>query len=375
MYRKLLLLLLCVICYSCNKTSLTNERFFIPKGVENTGVVNKYYRNLYLKDQQNVRTYIDYSLTKKINDSTYSREIYGPSFIMQSSNQFNIQGNQMIEVSAKRIYGKDTLTAVYPEQNKNFYLTFDKDTVYYRSKLVNEKSRYVDMSKTITMVKDTMIASKPAKIIALNIIDTTVYGKNQKSVTNFHSRNIYVQDLGLYSSTLTTDAFKMERVLVKQLLPSEFNVLSKHNIKRVGYIDFNKTIDKDKALELCTDQEFIVDYYNGGNDRAGFIGGKGNLKRLIFSRLDTTKLRNQSGYLTFRFVINCKGEAGKFTTDQSADFEYNKKQFPKETSMHLYNILSEVKKWKPCIIRNKKRDSYFYITFILNNGKIQDILP
>ncbi|AXT55240.1 hypothetical protein D1815_05520 [Aquimarina sp. AD1] len=375
MYQKLLLLLLCVICYSCNKTSLTNERFFIPKGVENTGVVNKYYRNLYLKDQQNVRTYIDYSVTKKINDSTYSREIYGPSFKMQSSNQFNIQGNHMIEVSAERIYGKDTLTAVYPEQNKNFYLTFDKDTVHYRSKLVNEKSRYVDMSKTITMVKDTMIASKPAKIIALNIIDTTVYGENQKSVTNFHSRNIYVQDLGLYSSTLTTDAFKMERVLVEQLLPSEFNVLSKHNIKRVGYIDFNKTIDKDKELELCTDQEFIADYYNGGNDRAGFIGGKGSLKRLIFSKLDINKLRDQSGYLTFRFVINCKGEAGKFTTDQSADFEYNKKQFPEETSMHLYNILSEVKEWKPCIIRNKKRDSYFYITFILNNGKIQDILP
>ncbi|SEK44923.1 hypothetical protein SAMN04487910_0554 [Aquimarina amphilecti] len=375
MYQKLLFLFLCIICSSCNKNLSQNERFFIPKHGGNEGIVNKYYRNVYLKDQQDPRTYIDYSLIKKLNDSIYRKEIYGPDFKILSSNQFSIQGNHMIEVSAQRFYGKDTLTAVYQEEAMNYYLTFNQDTVYYKAKLKNNTSRYIDDSRSIKMVKDTTIESKPAKIVEQNIINTSVFGENQKKTTNFYSRSIYVQDLGLYASTLTTDAYRIERILVEQLLPSDFNNLSQHNIKRVGYIDFNKTIDKDKELVLCGDHDYIADYYNGANDRAGFIGGKGSLKRLVFSKLDLSKLKNESGYLTFRFVINCKGKAGKFTTDQTADFEYNKKEFPEETIMHLYDIISNVKQWKPCVIRNTERDSYFYITFILKNGKIQDILP
>ncbi|WP_299222532.1 hypothetical protein [uncultured Aquimarina sp.] len=375
MNHKLLLFFLCVICYSCNETSDSIERFFIPQGGGNNGIINKYYVNIYPKNQQSKKTILDYSLIEKINDSIYRKERYSPSYQLQSSKQFRIEGKDIIEINYERYFLADTLIAYYPDDRTMTYATFGKDTVHYKANLKNKDSLSRDIHQSTTMIKDTIIQNKPAKIVEQNTANITAFGKIFRDTLQLRSRSIYVQDLGLYSSTLITDKDVVERILVEQLLPSEFDKRSKHGIQRVGYINFDKTIDKDKELALCLPHKLIADYYNGGNDRAGFIGGKGNLKKLIYSKLDTNKLNNESGYLTFRFVINCKGIAGKFVTDESADFDYNKKQFSKETIAHLYDILSGVKQWKPVIIRNKKRDSYFYVTFILKNGEIQDILP
>ncbi|MHA7057427.1 hypothetical protein ACWGOQ_0009440 [Aquimarina sp. M1] len=376
MNRKFLILLsLGIFSFSCNKSSTAYERFFIPKGFGNKGVVNKYYIHIYPKNQQNKKTILDYSFLKKLNDSIYSKETFGPSFGLQSSKQFRIAGEDVIETTYKRYYLTDTLVAHYTNDTVTTFLTFQKDTVYYKTKLKNKDSLALDVYQYTKTIKDTIIQNKPAKIIGQFTTNTTIFGETPRDTIRYHARSIYVQDLGLWKSTLTTDTDVVERVLVEQLLPEQFDKLSKHGIERVGYIDFDKTIDKDKKLELCSSTDFIVDYYNGGNDRAGFIGGKGNLKKLVGSKLDTNKLHNESGYLTFRFVINCKGKAGKFITDESADFDYNKKQFSKKTVMHLYDIISGVEQWKPCVIRNTKRDSYFYVTFILKNGEIQDILP
>ncbi|WP_299253012.1 hypothetical protein [uncultured Aquimarina sp.] len=374
MNQKLLLFFLCFVFYSCNKTYDRIENFFIPQGAGNNGIVNKYYINIYPKNQQSKKTILDYSLIEKINDSIYSKKAFSPSFQLQSYKQFKIEEREIIETNYKRYYLADTLVAFYPN-NETTYLTFKKDTVHYRTSLKNKDSLSRNIHQSSTMVKDTIIQNKPAKIVEQNTTNITTFGKIFSDTLQLSSRSIYVQDLGLYSSTLITDKDVIERILVEQLLPSEFEKLSNHTIKRVGYIDFDKTIDKDKELAICLPHKLIADYYNGRNDRAGFIGGKGKLKKLVYSKLDTNKLNNESGYLTFRFVINCNGIAGKFITDESADFDYNKKQFSKETIAHLYDILSHVKQWKPVIIRNKNRDSYFYITFILKNGEIQDILP
>ncbi|WP_299241789.1 hypothetical protein [uncultured Aquimarina sp.] len=372
---KLLLLFLCVICYSCNKKSDNIERFFIPQGAGDQGVINKYYINIYSKNQQSKKTLLDYSLIEKINDSIYRKETYSPSYGLKSSKQFKIEDGEIMEINREKYYLSDTLVAFYTDQEAKTYLTFRKDTVYYKTKLKNKDSFSKDIYQSTRMIKDTIIKNKPAKIVEQNTTDITVFGKTFRDTVQLRSRSIYVQDLGLYSSIISTNKDVIERILVEQLLPSEFDKQSKHGIQRVGYINFDQTIDKDKELDLCLPHKLIADYYNGENDRAGFIGGKSNLKKLINSKLDASKLTNESGYLTFRFVINCKGIAGKFTTDESADFNYNKKQFSNEAITHLYDILSSVKEWKPVIIRNKKRDSYFYLTFILKNGEIQDILP
>jgi len=359
--------------YSCDKTTNINERYFTPSYTKE-GIINKYYNTIHLKNKQNTKTGLDYSWIKKLNDSIYSKEVYNPAFKIQSSKEFMIQGSEVIETSYKRFYSRDTLTAVYPDNVSATYMTFGKDSVYYDVKLKNKDSIHILVRQSTKMIKDTIVDNKQAKIIEQVTTNTVFFGKTPRDTTMYQVRSVYVEDIGLWQSTLTADSYIRKKILVEQLLPEQFDKISKHNIKRVGYIDFDNTIDKDNELDLCTSHEFIADYYNGGNDRAGFIGGKGNLKKLVLSKLNTSKLNNESGYLTFRFVINCKGQAGKFVTNQ-ADFKYNEKQFSEETIMHLYDIISGVKHWRPVIIRNTKRDSYFYVTFILKNGAIQDILP
>ncbi|MBW1297420.1 hypothetical protein [Aquimarina litoralis] len=375
MKHKLFLILIGFVCsISCTTTDASNERFFIPKGYTKNGIVNKYYVHTYPKDKQITTTSLEYSSLKKVNDSTFQKIVYNPAFKIQSIRDFSVKEYRFIELGYKRYFQLDSLIAEYPNDLEKNYLTFKNETVSSTSKLKNKDSVSIEVQRTTKFIKDTTILSKPAKIVAQNIHNIIVFGKTPRDTMYYQYRNVYVQDLGLYSSTLTTDSNRIERILVEQILPEEFDTLSDHNIERVGYIDFDKTIDKELELELCLDHQFIADYYNGGNDRAGFIGGKGNLKKLVYEQLDTTKLKNESGYLTFRFVINCKGKAGKFITNE-ADFDYNEKQFDDETRTHLYEILSSVKQWKPCVMRNTARDSYFYVTFILKNGKIEDILP
>lgn len=370
----LLLLMISVFCYACNTSTESYERFFIPKGASNQGIINKYYIHNSPKDNQTVKTTLDYSVVKKINDSVYEQINYNPAFTTSSIREFSILNDKLKELSHERYYSRDTLVAAYENTSENYFLTFGKETATYNAKLKTKSENYITVHQTTKFIKDTTIASKPAKIVEQDIANTFVFGTKPKDTMHFHYRNIYVQDLGLYSSTLTTEKNRLERVLVEQISPDAFEELSDHDIKRVGYIDFDDTIDKNLDFNLCSDHKSIFDYYNGRNDRAGFIGGKGNLKKLVTKQLDTTKLKNESGYLTYRFVINCKGEAGKYVTNE-ADFDYNEKEFDVETKTHLYKILSSVEKWKPCIIRNQSVDSYFYITFILKNGKIEDILP
>ncbi|PKV51322.1 hypothetical protein ATE84_3397 [Aquimarina sp. MAR_2010_214] len=364
-----------IICiYSCNNIVDPNERFFIPQCSINEGIINKYYVTAYPANNSDTKTNLEYSYIKKINDSLYVKEMYNPAFKLESTRKFSINNNNAKEISYQRFYPMDTLTAVYPENTTANYITFDKDTAYYSVKLKNKDSISIKIDKSTLMLKDTLVEEKSAKIIEQITTKTTFFGETLKDTFQYRSRSIYVQDLGLWKSTVTTDTQIKERILVAQLLPEQFDTLSKHGIKRVGYIDFDDTIDADATLALCSSHARIVDYYNGGNDRSGFIGGKGNLKKFIDKKLDNSKLNDESGYLTLRFVINCKGQAGKFVTNE-VDFDYNEKQFSKQTVMHLYDIVSSIERWKPCVIRNIKRDSYIYVTFILKNGKIQDILP
>ncbi len=372
---KILVLFGFIICiYSCNNIVDPNERFFIPQHSINKGIINKYYVTIYPTNNSDTKTDLEYSYIKKFNDTLYLKEMYNPAFKLKSTRKFSVDNNKTSEISYQRFYPTDTLIAVYSDNITANYITFDKDTVYYSVKLKNKDSISIKIDKSTIMLKDTLVEKRPAKIIEQITVDTTFFGETIKNTSKYRSRSIYVQDLGLWKSIVTTDTQLIERILVEQLLPKKFDTLSKHGIQRVGYIDFDDTIDADATLALCSSHDRIVDYYNGSNDRSGFIGGKGNLKKFIDKKLDNSKLNDETGYLTFRFVINCMGQAGKFVTNE-ADFDYNEKQFSKQTVMHLYDIISSVEKWKPCVIRNVKKDSYFYVTFILKNGKIQDILP
>lgn len=154
-------------------------------------------------------------------------------------------------------------------------------------------------------------------------------------------------------------------------------VLSENPYKeRVAYIDIKKALFSEN-FTIC-DSTYIVDYYNyyPGDTihrRTQYISNKNGLKSEVLSKY-INKDYNDSGYLNFRFIVNCKGEAGAYIIHEN-DLDLNPKKFNTDLVSQLLDITVELKQWKPNFMRNKERDSYMYISYRIENGEIVEILP
>ena len=127
------------------------------------------------------------------------------------------------------------------------------------------------------------------------------------------------------------------------------------------------------SFNPCDKSNKILDYYNT-TPYAAFKEGNFELKQVVQKNLNTELLNKESGYLVFRFVINCEGEAGWFTTEEY-DLDFQPKQFNKSLRSHLLDVLIGTGPWQPGILNGNSRDAYAYISFKLKNGEIIEILP
>lgn len=143
---------------------------------------------------------------------------------------------------------------------------------------------------------------------------------------------------------------------------------SKKYLHNIGYID-PATALGDKEFETCTD--FIFEYYNS-EPNGGYKYGKNVLRDTIENKFSYNG--HDSGYLTFRFVVNCKGEAGRYQIVEN-DLDLKPKKFDQDLVLHLFSITQELKEWRPVMWENQSRDYYMYITYKIRDGQIIEILP
>jgi hypothetical protein len=136
----------------------------------------------------------------------------------------------------------------------------------------------------------------------------------------------------------------------------------------IGYID-PATALGDKEFKTCSDR--IYEYYNF-EPYAGYKYGKRALRDSIAKKYSA--IGNESGYLTFRFVVNCKGSAGRYQIIEN-DLDLKPKKFNKELVSHLFSITQQFKEWQPAIWENESRDYNIYLTYKLRDSKIIEILP
>jgi hypothetical protein len=139
--------------------------------------------------------------------------------------------------------------------------------------------------------------------------------------------------------------------------------------KRVAYIDPETALLND-GFKVCN-EFWILDYYNP--ERARYSEGKNGLRTFI---LGTYENRNytDSGYLNIRFVINCKGEPGRYTIHEN-DLDLEPHQFSANLKQQLFELTTKLKKWKPNFTQGENRDSYMYISYKIEHGEITEILP
>ena len=150
-----------------------------------------------------------------------------------------------------------------------------------------------------------------------------------------------------------------------------YNTEGKQFKNYIGYINPEEALLNSEYV-LC-DKENIKLTYNGASPYA-FNGTKKKFRDSILSKYNH-QVYTDSGYISFRFLVNCKGEAGWF---EISEMNLDLKEVNLEDKMvsELLELTSNSENWNQ-LGSNKGGfiDYYMYILYRIENGKVTEILP
>lgn len=135
---------------------------------------------------------------------------------------------------------------------------------------------------------------------------------------------------------------------------------------QVGDIAFDASIDNSEFL-VC-DEERIVQYYSVGTY---YEGGEKAIKtelRELITQLNFEK----SGIITFRFVVNCTNQTGRFRT-KMVNTDLKETSFNSSNIKQIQESIKSLNSWHAGKWDNQPLDTYYILNFKIQNGKITDI--
>lgn len=143
-----------------------------------------------------------------------------------------------------------------------------------------------------------------------------------------------------------------------------------HRIRYVEDIQFNEEFDSFE-FATCKGDGYIKQYFN--NSKA--IEYKGGKRAIIDNFKELYKpSKSFSGLIRIRFIVNCKGESGRFRI-LSMNYDYKEINAPSSITNQLLQITKGLDGWSPKTYRNEAIDYYQYLSFKIMNGEIVKILP
>ena len=152
----------------------------------------------------------------------------------------------------------------------------------------------------------------------------------------------------------------------------ENGLVNKEYRNYVGDIIENPKIDVND-FEICNSENRIMQYFNNSQG-IEYRGGKTEILNVFKNEFIPIKNENQNGMIRIRFIVNCKGESGRFRIIE-ADNEYKIFHFNNRITNQLLRITKKLKGWIPKEHRNKNVDYYQYLIFKIVDGNIKEILP
>lgn len=339
--------------------------YYFPKGIDPyEGYAIKQYVHFPIKEGKEIATNIRYSSIKLSKNQELTLTDYDAG--LDPEYQMTLVANDT-ELELKSVLSNLSRDTINLKVGPADFLNFKTSN--------NQYDFYNDVHHTKvrqTGIKDTTILNQPAKIITKKSIYTR-FSETDTIVDTAYYKQIFIKNFGPFFRNYTSNSYQSSHELVEQITMKKFKKMLDNYQHRIAYIDPKNTLEYNPDFTICNPEYDIYDYYNSDPD-AGYTGGKFALKNKLFPQIDTTLLFDESGYLTFRFIINCNGEIGRFTTEM-ADLDFNKKSFNPKTVKHLGDLIAPLDTWNPCIVRGEKRDAYAYITFKLKDGKIIELLP
>ncbi len=155
-----------------------------------------------------------------------------------------------------------------------------------------------------------------------------------------------------------------------------YNTYGKYDIDKakyphaVGYIDQSQSLYND-VYTLCN-AEAIYDLHSPRHLKV-YKNSKKSFRENVSSNFDSS-LYSDSGYVTFRFIVNCNGEPGWFNIHQT-NLNYEEIALSESLVNDLLDFTKNPDYWDVRIIGTEAVDYYMYVTYRIENGKITEILP
>jgi len=150
----------------------------------------------------------------------------------------------------------------------------------------------------------------------------------------------------------------------------DYYVINSHE-NHVGVIKEASPHD-DPDFKVCYEEKIFPYYY--GTDKASYQHGKDSLRTYFKSQYYNKGYTDGSGYVTIRFIINCEGKTGRYEVLENG-LDFKEKKFNKYIPEHLLDLTLRLKDWNPQKYYGSAYDSFFYLTFKIDNGEIMEILP
>lgn len=152
----------------------------------------------------------------------------------------------------------------------------------------------------------------------------------------------------------------------QQSIPKNSKYLS-----MVGDIAVDPKMD-DPDFTLC-DEKNTKQYHNL-NEEMQYEGEKYALDQTFRSQFKVDPKIKDSGMIRIRFIVNCKGETGRFRL-MSSGYDYKEIQIDKAITDQLMTITKSLKGWKILSDDRGPKDYYQYLIFKITDGQIKEILP
>jgi len=137
----------------------------------------------------------------------------------------------------------------------------------------------------------------------------------------------------------------------------------------VGDILYDPEIDAD--FIQC--DSFSNQYYGvaGGLIYQGELAA---IKEDLFNTYKSIKKKGQTGFLTVRFKVNCKGASGMFRT-YSTDMALKEFEFDDNITSQFLEATKALDNWEIATYNGSAYDYYQYLTFKLIDSELKEITP
>lgn len=143
-------------------------------------------------------------------------------------------------------------------------------------------------------------------------------------------------------------------------------------LRWVGDITYNEHTDT-SDFRVCNGDDNVLQYFNLGEGPV-YSDEKATILRTFKEQYKTLPNNKENGLIRIRFIVNCKGKAGRFRVLQS-DYQYQQIEFDSEIVSQLLNTTQAIEQWKILYRNDIPVDYYMYLIFKISDGQLTEMLP